>query len=157
MRSTPILPGRGFWHASFINPAAGVTTVSDTDLDANSISPQVGITGTPVIDPATNTLYVVAFTKEVTGSTTEFIQRLHALDVATGAEKFGGPVVIQASVPGTGQGSVNGVVSFDTIQENQRPGLLLDNGVVYIAWASFEDHTPYHGWVIGYNAQPCNK
>ncbi len=149
--------GAPIWHDSFINPAAGVTTVSDTDLDADSISPQVGITGTPVIDPTTGTLYVVAFTKEVSGTTANFVQRLHALDVATGAEKLGGPVVIQASVPGTGQGSVNGVVSFDTIQENQRPGLLLDDGVVYIAWASFEDHTPYHGWVIGYNAQTLQQ
>ena len=150
-------PGAPIWHASFINPSAGVTTVSDADLDANSIAPVVGITGTPVIDPATNTLYVVAFTKEVVGSTTTFVQRLHALDVVTGAEKFGGPVVVQASVPGTGQGNVGGMVSFNTIQENQRPGLLLDNGVVYIAWASFEDHTPYHGWVIGYNAQTLQQ
>jgi Domain of unknown function (DUF4214) len=150
-------PGAPIWQDSFTNPAAGVTAVSDADLDANSIAPVVGITGTPVIDPATDTLYVVAFTKEVVASTTSFVQRLHALDVTTGAEKSGGPVVIQASVPGTGQGSVNGMVSFNTIQENQRPGLLLDNGVVYIAWASFEDHTPYHGWVIGYNAQTLQQ
>jgi hypothetical protein len=150
-------PGPPIWQDSFIDPAAGVTTVSDSDLHSNSISPEVGITGTPVIDPTSNTLYVVAFTKEVSGSSTTFVQRLHALDLATGVEKFGGPVVIQASVPGTGQGGNGSVVSFDAFHENQRPGLLLDNGVVYIAWASFDDITPYHGWVIGYNAQTLQQ
>ena len=149
--------GPPVWHDSFINPAAGVTTVSDGDLNSNSISPEVGITGTPVIDPATNTLYVVAFTKEVSGGITSYVQRLHALDLATGAEKFGGPVTIQATVPGSGQGSSGGLVSFDAFRENQRPGLLLENGVVYISWASFDDHTPYHGWVIGYNAQTLQQ
>jgi hypothetical protein len=150
-------PGPAVWHDSFISPAAGVTTVSDADLHSNSIAPEVGITGTPVIDPSTNTLYVVAFTKEVAGSSMSYVQRLHALDLATGAEKIGGPVVIRASVPGTGPGSVNGVVSFDAIKENQRPALLLDNGVVYVAWASFDDITPYHGWVIGYDAQTLQQ
>src|SRR5713226_6377906 len=97
--------------------------------------------GTPVIDPTTNTLYVVAFTKEVSGAATSYVQRPHALDLATGTEKFGGPVVIQAAVPGSGQGASAGVVSFDAFHENQRPGLLLDNGVVYVSWASFDDHT----------------
>ena len=150
-------PGPPVWQDSFINPAAGVTPVSDTDLGTNVISPEVGITGTPVIDPTTNTLYVVAFTKELAGGTTTYVQRLHALDLATGAEKFGGPVVIQATVPGTAPGSSNGVVSFDAFKQNQRPGLLLDNGVVYIAWASFDDHTPYNGWVIGYDAQTLQQ
>jgi hypothetical protein len=150
-------PGAAIWHDSFIDPANGVTTVSDSDLNSNSIAPEVGITGTPVIDPDTNALYVVAFTKEVSGGTTSYVQRLHALDLATGVEKFGGPVVIQATVPGAGQGSSGGVVSFDTFRENQRPGLLLDNGVVYITWASFDDHTPYHGWVIGYDAQSLKQ
>jgi hypothetical protein len=144
-------PGTPVWHDSFINPAAGVTTVPDTDINTSSLGPEVGITGTPVIDPSSNTLYVVAFTKEVSGGKTSYVQRLHALDIATGAEKFGGPVAIQAAVPGTGPGSSGGVVSFDAFHQNQRPGLLLDNGIVYIAWASFADHTPYHGWVIGYN------
>jgi hypothetical protein len=150
-------PGPAVWHDSFIDPAAGVTPVPDADLKSASIAPEVGITSTPVIDPTTNTLYVVAFTKEVARTTTSYVQRLHALDLATGAEKFGGPVVIQATAPGSGQGGNGSVVSFDPIHENQRPGLLLDNGVVYIAWASFDDNTPYHGWVIGYNAQTLQQ
>src|SRR5713226_6839552 len=86
------------WKVSFINPAAGITTItpSDTgDCCPSDMPIESGITGTPVIDPASGTLYVVAVTKEITGSTTSFIQRLHALDITTGAEKFGGPIVIQ--------------------------------------------------------------
>src|SRR5262249_52973507 len=98
------------------------------------------------------TLYVVAKTKEVSGSTTNYVQRLHALNIATGAETLGGPVVLQASVPGTGAGSQGGVLAFDPLRENQRPGLLLNNGVIYIAFASHGDQAPYHGWVLGYNA-----
>jgi hypothetical protein len=105
-----------------------------------------------VIDPATGTLYVVAKTKEVSGSTTNYVQRLHALDIATGAEKFGGPKVIQATVAGNGTGSLNGQLSFDPLRENQRTALLLYNGVVYFGFGSHGDHQPYHGWLLGYNA-----
>src|SRR5690349_8810264 len=136
------------WHTSFINPGAGITPVSSTDASCSDISPYIGITGTPVIDPSSGTLYVVANTKE----NGKFLQRLHALDVSSGAEKFGGPVVIQATVSGTGQGSSAGKVNFDPLRENQRPGLLLANGVVYISWASHCDNEPYHGWVVAYNA-----
>jgi len=137
------------WQVSFINPAMGITTVPSSDLGTIAISPQVGITGTPVIDPNNDTLYVVAATKE----NGVYFQRLHALDVTTGAEKFGGPVVISAKVKGTGSGSVGGYISFDPFRSNQRPGLLLLNGVVYISWAShgLEAKYTYHGWVIGYN------
>jgi hypothetical protein len=101
-----------------------------------------------VIDGTSRTLYVVAFTKE-SGS---YFQRLHALDITTGAEKFGGPMMIQASVHGSGAGSVEGTITFDASIQNQRPALLLLNGVVYIAWASFGDANNYHGWVLGYAA-----
>ena len=110
-----------------------------------------------MIDPTTGTLYVVAETKEVSGSTTNYVQRLHALDITTGAEKFGGPVVIQASVPGTGTGSQGGQLSFDPLRENQRTGLLLTNGVVYFGFSSHGDVDPYHGWVMGYNATLSSK
>jgi hypothetical protein len=136
------------WHTSFIDPAHGITTVSPNDILCNDIIPEVGITGTPVIDGSTNTLYVVAKTKEQG----QVVQRLHALDITTGKDRAGSPVLIQTSVPGSGAGSSNGVVSFNPLSQNQRTALLLLNGVVYIAWASHCDNDPYHGWVIGYNA-----
>jgi hypothetical protein len=138
------------WQVSFINPAAGVTPIPCGDVGGcDDIPNEFGITSTPVIDPTNGTLYVVAATKETSGN---YVQRLHALDIATGTEKFGGPVVIQGSVPGTGPGSVGGHVSFDPLQENQRTGLLLANGVVYFGFSSHGDVEPYYGWVMGYTA-----
>jgi chitodextrinase len=146
--------GLPLWKVSFINPAAGVTSVPNGDTgECCDITPEIGITGTPVIDPTTGTLYVVAKTKE-SGS---YFNRLHALDIATGAEKFGGPVVIQASVPGNGAGSSNGTVSFNQLRENQRTALLLHNGVVYFGFGSHGDVQPYHGWLLGYNATTLQR
>ncbi|HKS72143.1 MAG TPA: immunoglobulin domain-containing protein [Terriglobales bacterium] len=139
--------GAPLWQVSFIDPANGITTLTTTDVSCTAIQPEIGITGTPVIDPASGTLYVVARTKE-NGA---YVQRLHALDVTTGAERFGGPVVIQASVPGTGVGSVNGMLPFDPHLEAQRSALFMQNGLVYIAWASLCDITPYHGWIMAYD------
>jgi hypothetical protein len=153
------------WHTSFINPAAGVTPVPGSATQGN-VQPEVGITGTPVIDASTGTIYVVAATQEVRPQGVHFVQRLHALSVATGADKvtpytigdtmFNGSIYTYAtsfSVPGTGDGSVNGVVYFNALREAQRPGLLLLGGTVYIGWASHGDNGPYHGWMIGFNAQ----
>ncbi|HEX3843826.1 MAG TPA: putative Ig domain-containing protein [Steroidobacteraceae bacterium] len=110
------------------------------------LTPETGITGTPVIDPATDTLYVVNASMNSGGAS--FFQRLHAINMATGAERPGSPVTIAATVPGTAGGSAT--VSFNSRTENQRAGLALVNGSVYIAWGSHEDGMPYTGWLIGY-------
>ena len=136
------------WQVSFINPSKGISTVSSNDVGCSDLVPEIGITSTPVIDTSSNTIYVVAKTKE----NGKFFQRLHALDIATGAEKFGGPVVLKAAVPGTGDGSVNGMVHYDPLRQHQRAALLLLNGNIYIASASHCDIGPYHGWILTYSA-----
>jgi hypothetical protein len=139
------------WQVSFINPPA-VTTVSSSTVQSNDLIPEIGITGTPVIDQVSGTLYAIAKTAETVGNTTTYVQRLHALDITTGAEKFGGPVTIQASVSGSGDGSQNGQVPFDPLWQLQRPALLLANGVVYAAFGSHGDNALYHGWILGFDA-----
>ncbi len=134
------------WRVSFINPSAGVTTVPAANTGCGQIEPELGITGTPVIDPSSGTLYVVAMTLE-NGS---YFQRLHALDIASGAERQGSPVEIQATFPGTGEGG--STLTFNPKNYKQRPGLLLLNGVVYTSWSSHCDIGAYHGWIIGYDA-----
>lgn len=143
-----------YWKVNFTN--ANAVAPRNTDMSAlgscggnyNDFSGAMGIVGTPVIDPVAGTIFLVARTKE-NGST--FVQRLHALDITTGAERPNSPVVITATYPGNGDGSVGGIVSFDPARNNQRPGLTLLNGVVYIGWSSHCDLGPYHGWIIGYN------
>jgi len=142
------------WQVSFINPAAGITTVTTADVNCPDLWPEIGITSTPVIDAASQTLYVEARTKEVTANGTTYYHRLHALDLTTGAEKFGGPAVVHASVAGTGDGNDGaGHVPFDPLRQMNRAALLLNNGVVYMGFASLCDNSPYHGWLIGYGAQ----
>jgi|CZKS01.1.fsa_nt_gi uncharacterized protein (TIGR03437 family) len=141
------------WQASFINPAAGITSVPSGILGCQAIAPEVGITSTPVIDPNTGTLYVVAMTLDDFGQT--YVHRLHALDVATGEEKPGSPVAIEASASGTGDG--NTTVTFKPGLYKERAGLLLLNGVVYTAWSSHCDSGSYHGWVIGYDAKTLER
>jgi uncharacterized protein (TIGR03437 family) len=141
------------WQVSFINPAAGITSVPSDTLGCQAIAPEVGITGTPVIDPTTGTLYVVAMTLEDFGRT--YVHRLHALDVATGQEKPGSPVEIEASAPGAGDGNTS--VTFKPWLYKERAGLLLLNGVVYTAWSSNCDSGDYHGWLIGYDAKTLER
>jgi hypothetical protein len=106
-----------------------------------------GVLGTPVIDSSSNTLYLVSSEILPSGS---YVTRLHALDVTTGAEKFGGPFTIQGSVPGTGSASSGGVLAFNSDYEAQRPALLFLNGVLYIGFGSVSDNGPWHGWIFSY-------
>ena len=147
LSSTPL------WKKSFL---ATVSQPSHRDVGECCDIARNRITGTPVIDRATGTLYVVAKTKETAGGTT-FVQRLHALDIGSGAEKFGGPVVLSADIPGTGGGSSAGRLQFNAQRENQRPALLLNNGVVYISFSSHGDVQPYHGWILGYDASTLQQ
>jgi hypothetical protein len=135
------------WQTSFIDPAKGINTVSSSTVGCGDITPEIGVTSTPVIDPSNNTLFVIAKTDE----NGRIFHRLHALNILTGAEQPGSPVAIGAKVKGTGEGGTNGVVGFNPLREAQRPGLLLLNGNVVIGWASHCDNQPYHGWVMAYN------
>jgi hypothetical protein len=133
-----------FWQVSL------GSSVSSTDISPQytDLIPEIGITSTPVIDPTSGMLYVVAKSKDSAG----YHQTLHALDITNGSEWPGSPVEIVASVEGDGDGSVNGVISFNPLMQLNRVGLLLNSGLVYIAFGSHGDYDPYHGWVIAYNA-----
>jgi hypothetical protein len=138
--------GVQLWKVSLLG--SGETTSDNRGCD--QVSPEIGITSTPVIDRTAGphgTLYAVAMSKN--GST--YFQRRHALDVTTGAELLGGPVTIQATYPGNGANSSGGQVIFDPAQYKERAALLLLNGVVYTSWASHCDFNPYTAWIMGYN------
>jgi uncharacterized protein (TIGR03437 family) len=123
------------WQVSFLDPAGGVTSVSAADVGCTVIA-ELGITGTPVIDPVAGTIYLIAYTKE---SGTQYVYRLHALDVTNGSERPGSPVVIQPS-------------GFVALTHKQRAALLLLNGVVYSTWSGNCDDGTYHGWVMAHDA-----
>jgi outer membrane protein assembly factor BamB len=121
------------------------------DHGCGQISPQIGITSTPVIDRSSGahgTIYVVAMSKNSSG---KYFQRIHALDITTGQEEFGGPVAVKAKYPGKGDNSHDGYVIFDPAQYAERQGLLLLNHVIYTGWTSHCDSRPYTGWLIGYS------
>jgi hypothetical protein len=142
------------WHTTFVDPPAGITPVPSADLQSLNTGPWVGITGTPVIDPESLTLYLVAATKEHG----LYVQRLHALDVRNGKAKFAGPVEIKASVPGRGNSNDGkGNVVFNPKWQNQRPALLLANGKVFIAWGSHHTNGEWHGWLIAYDAKTLQQ
>jgi hypothetical protein len=138
--------GSALWQISTL--VSGET--SSDNRGCGQIVPEIGVTATPVIDPKAGphgTIYLIAMSKDGSG---KYHQRLHALDVTTGGEEFGGPKEIEASYAGTGANSSGGRVIFDAKQYKERPGLLLLNGVIYTTWSSHCDISPYTGWVMGY-------
>jgi len=154
-----------YWQQNLLDTPHGGTAGEaplvweDMGFCFGDVYPEVGVPGTPVIDPTTNTIYLVS-ASEIPGPLSgncslppgSFFHRLHALDITTGNEQANSPVTIAASVPGTGDGSSGGMVSFTSQLEHNRSGLALSNGIVYVAFAAHEDATPYHGWLLGYDA-----
>jgi hypothetical protein len=147
--------GDPLWRVNLTDPTTQETVVTPADaMNCPAITPELGVTGTPVIDVSTNTLYVVAMTKR------DYLlfHRLHALDVTTGAERVGSPVIIEASYPGKGEGGfASSPVKFDAYFHKNRSGLLLQNGIVYTGWASHCDSREYHGWMIAYDAKDLHQ
>ena len=161
------------WKRSFFDTilpgATTVTSVPNGDTGSGDITVEVGITGTPVIDPASNTLYVVAKSKETVAGVDHYVQRLHAVNMSNGTDRVAPLVIGDTSlgnnnntsvyVYGTGDGSVtdpyNGtgksVVQFNALREHQRGALTLVGGTIYVPWASHGDNGPYHGWVVGFD------
>jgi outer membrane protein assembly factor BamB len=139
--------GAVLWRVTLL--AAGESP-SD-DRGCGQVTPEIGITATPVIDPTAGphgTIYVLAMSKDNNGN---YHHRLHALDITTGREEFAGPMEVVATYPGTGDNSSNDQVVFDPKQYKARPSLLLLNGIVYTGWGSHCDFRPYTGWLIGYD------
>jgi hypothetical protein len=166
-----IIPGNGTHNVLFVASEHGtvygfdadngsslwqVTTLASGETPSDNrgcsqVTPEIGVTSTPVIDLTSGphgTIYVVAMSKD---SSSNYHQRLHALDITSGAEEFGGPVEIAAKYPGTGDNSQGGYVIFDPKQYKERAGLLLLDHVLYTSWASHCDNRPYTGWIISYN------
>jgi hypothetical protein len=154
-----------YWHVNLLDTLHGGTT-GETPVTWNDVGycygdvyPQVGVTSTPVISTTTNTIYLVSASEKdaknsgnCADTTATFYHRLHALSLLTGSEEFNAPVTIAASVPGTGDGSVNGIVSFTSQLQHQRAGLAQYAGKIFLGFSAHEDATPYHGWLLGYEA-----
>lgn len=139
--------GKQYWHVTAL--ISGEMTSDDRGCAA--VTPKIGITATPVIDPKAGphgTIFIVSASKDAAG---KYHYRVHAMDLTTGAEEFGGPQEVQATYVGKGDNSVNGTVIFDPAQYLDRPALLLLNGVIYTSWGSHCDTSPYTSWMIGYN------
>jgi hypothetical protein len=149
--------GTPYWQKNFTAP--GMRPPRNTDMTGacngsyTDFSGNIGIVGTPVIDAGTRTMYFVA--RSITGSTP--VQYLHAVNIVDGNEVAGSPAKITATYTGNGDGSVNGVITFDALRQNQRQGLTLLNGVVYVTFSSHCDWGPYHGWILGYDASTLQQ
>jgi hypothetical protein len=138
------------WHSSML---ASGETPSD-DRGCGQVTPEIGITSTPVIDRSRNAIYLIAVSKTSSGN---YIHRIHALDLTTGKELFGGPTTITATFPGSGANSSNGNVVFDPAQYNERPGLLQIGSTIFTTWGSHCDAGPYTSWVMAYNADTLHQ
>jgi hypothetical protein len=136
-------------HGAFANESSVPAGTADHFIGKaqGSMAPEVGVTSTPVIDPASGVLYVVS--KSMTPSGAAFYQRLHAIDITTGHERAGSPATLAGSYPGTGSGGTS--VTYDPRQQLQRASLALVNGIIYICWSSHEDQIPWYGWIMGYS------
>ncbi len=144
--------GQQLWHRSFLFTSGDIVVTTPTGADVSCSSfPEVGVMGTPVIDTSTGTMYLVAKTKRTNTATnqTTFVETLHAMDITTGKDKATWPIAPTA--PGTGNGSVNGVLTFDPLLEAQRPGLMLYKSGVFIAFGSYCDKGNYHGWITAFD------
>ena len=136
------------WKASML----GTGETSSDDRGCGQVTPEIGVTATPVIDRtrgAHGAIYVVAMSKDANGN---YFHRLHALDLTTGAELLGGPKTVQATYPGTGDSSSGGNVVFEAKQYKERPGLLQIGRTIYTTWSSHCDARPYTSWVMSYDA-----
>jgi hypothetical protein len=136
------------WQVSLL----GANESPSDDRGCGQVTPEIGITSTPVIDPSAGshgTMYVVAMSKDSSG---KYFQRVHALDITTGADLAGSPVTVQATFPGSAGSGSPGTLTFNPAQYKERAALLLLNGVLYTGWASHCDIRPYSGWVMGFNA-----
>ena len=149
--------GTQYWQRNFTEPGMRPPQHGDMTGACNGtyvdFSGNIGIVGTPVIDGGTGTMYFVA--RSITGST--FVQFLHAVNIVDGNEIAGSPTQIAANSTGNGDGSVNGVIAFDAQRQNQRQGLTLLNGTVYVTFSSHCDWGPYHGWILGYDASTLQQ
>ncbi|HEX2779342.1 MAG TPA: PQQ-binding-like beta-propeller repeat protein [Gemmatimonadaceae bacterium] len=149
--------GTPYWKKSYTQPAMRPPKASDLTGACGGtyqdFSGNIGIVGTPVIDAARGTMYFVA--RSMSG--TSWVQYLHAVSILDGSEQGGGPKKITATVNGTGDGSVNGVITFEPQRQNQRQGLTLVGNTVYVSFASHCDWRPYHGWVLGYDASTLQQ
>ena len=160
-------PCVNYWHANLLDPLHG-GTANETPIIWNDVGhcggdiyPEIGVTGTPVIDATTHTVYLVSSSEAGTAGANcsftpgTFYRRLHALDLTTGNEKFNGPVGISASLPGIGDGG--STVDFEPQKHHQRSGLALAGGRVYVPWSAHEDATPCHGWLMGFSASDLSQ